>query len=44
MLVLEPNDGIVRVAYDDYVALRTLPPLVCPLVEYVVQVDVRQQR
>ena len=41
--MLEPNNGIIRVADDDDVALRILPPLVCPLIEYVVQVDVRKQ-
>src|SRR5438094_282157 len=40
--VLEPNDSIIRVADDDDVALRILPPLICPLVEYVMQVYVRK--
>jgi hypothetical protein len=44
VLVLEPNDGIICVADDDDVALRALPPLVCPLVKNIVQVDVRKQR
>jgi hypothetical protein len=37
-------NGIVRIANDDDVALRILPPLVCPLVEYVMQIDIRKQR
>ena len=44
VLVLEPNDGIIRVTDDDDVLARNLPPLVCPQIEYVVQVDVREKR
>jgi hypothetical protein len=39
-LVLEPNDGIIGVAHEDHVALRVLPPLDCPQVEYIVQIYV----
>src|SRR5271154_3707359 len=42
--MLEPNDSVIRIADDDDVTLRILPPLVGPLVEYVVQVDIRKQR
>ncbi len=44
IFVLKPKDGIVRVAYDDDVALRLLPPWIAPLVEHVVQVHVGKQR
>jgi hypothetical protein len=41
VFMLKSNDGIIRVADDDNVALRLLPPLVCPLVEYVIQIGIR---
>src|SRR5436853_5399422 len=42
--VLEAHDEVVGVAHDDHVTPRLpLPPLVGPLVEDVVQVDVREQ-
>ena len=42
--VLESQDNIVDVAYDDDIPLRaTLPPLLCPGIQNVVEVDIRQQ-
>jgi hypothetical protein len=39
--VLKPQHGVVRIADDDYVARRALPPpLVHPEVEGVVQVEI----
>jgi len=44
-LVLEADDDIVRVAYDDHVALGfPPPPLLGPQVEGVVEIDVGKQR
>ncbi len=41
--VLEPEHGVVGVAYDDHVALRfAFAPPLGPKIEDVVQVDVRQ--
>src|SRR5580658_2739019 len=43
--VLKPKHEVVRISNDDYLAERILPaPLHHPSVEYVVQVDIRQQR
>jgi hypothetical protein len=44
VLVLEPNAGILPLADDDNVALPILPPLVCPLVHYIVLVHVGPKR
>jgi len=43
--MLEANDGVVRVAYDNHVTgSASLPPLVDPLIIDVMEVNVRQQR
>lgn len=39
--VLKPNDGVVGITNDEHVAVSFLPPLVCPLIEHVMQVHVR---
>jgi len=40
-LVLEADDGIIRIAQDDHIACRlSLSPAIGPEVEGVVQVDV----
>ena len=45
VLVLEADDGVIRIAHDDHVAGRaSLPPLVDPQIVDVVEVDVRQER
>ena len=42
--ILESDDEVVGVAHDDDFAARMpLPPLVDPLVQHVVQVDVDEQ-
>ena len=44
-LVLEADDGIIRIAQDDHIACRLpLSPAIGPKVEGVVQVDVGKQR
>ena len=43
--MLEANDGVVRIAHDNNVARGTsLPPLVDPQIEDVVEIDVGQER
>jgi hypothetical protein len=43
--VLKPKHKVVRISNDDYIAECILPaPLHHPLVKYVVQIDIRQQR
>jgi hypothetical protein len=43
--VLEANDGVVRVTYDNNVAGgASLAPLVDPLIVDMMEVDVRQER
>src|ERR1700720_4078252 len=44
VLALEAENGVVGVAYDGDVASRRLPPLICPLIEHIVQVHVGEQR
>jgi hypothetical protein len=44
LLSLEAKYGIVGLAYDRNVATRALPPLVCPLVQHIMQVHVAEQR
>src|SRR5579872_4939506 len=42
---LESHDGVVHIANHDYLPARTLlPPCFHPQIEYVMQVDVSQQR
>src|SRR5208283_3732504 len=44
-LVLKADDGVVRVSHDDHVAFRLPPsPAVRPEIEYVMQVNVGEQR
>jgi hypothetical protein len=38
VLVLEAEDGIIGVTHHGNVAPRRLPPLVCPLIEHIMQV------
>ncbi len=47
--VLEPDDEIIGIAHDDHVATGAIggvafAPLLCPQVQDMVQVDVREQR
>ena len=44
MLVLEADNGVIRIADDDHVAGRLAAPAMGPKIERVVQVDVRQNR
>ena len=44
MLVLEADNGVVRIADDDHVAGRLAAPAMGPQIEHVMQVDVRQDR
>ena len=44
MLVLEADNGVIRVSDDDHVAGRPAAPAMGPLIEHVVQIDVRQDR
>ena len=44
MLVLEADNGVIRVADDDHVAGRLAAPAVGPKIVHVVQVDVRENR
>ena len=44
MLMLEADNGVIRVADDDHVAGRLAAPAVGPKIVHVVQVDVRQNR
>jgi hypothetical protein len=42
--VLEAHDGVIGKAGDDYGALGVaVAPLVCPEVQYVMQIDIGQQ-
>lgn len=43
-LVLEADNGVIRVPNDNHVAIRTATPLLDPQVVDVVQVDVGKQR
>ena len=43
--VLEPDNEIIAIAHDDNIATGVaLAPLLCPQVQDMVQVDVREQR
>src|SRR5579859_4896485 len=42
MLMLEANNGVVRVTDDNHVARRLAAPAMGPKVKHVVQVDVRK--
>src|SRR6202023_4312743 len=44
MLVLEADNGVIRVTDYDHVAGRLAAPAVGPKIVHVVQVDVRQDR
>ena len=44
MLVLEADNGVVRIADDDHVASRLAAPAMGPQIKHVMQVDVRQDR
>src|ERR1700681_1560614 len=44
MLMLEADNGVVRVTDDDHVAGRLAAPAVGPEIEHVVQVHVRENR
>src|SRR5271154_862789 len=44
MLMLEADNGVVRITDDDHVAGRLAAPAVGPEIEHVVQVHVRENR